>query len=100
MKSVKSEIKYPIIFIILSILFFASNLTFSYLQMGDVILWDIKNIKDAVLSGNLYFWNNAYFTISAPATVPIHPKSLLMTILPYKIYPQVTIIFHIAVMCY
>lgn len=100
MKSVKSEIKYPIIFIILSILFFASNLTFSYLQMGDVILWDIKNIKDAVLNGNLYFWNNAYFTISAPATVPIHPKSLLMTILPYKIYPQVTIIFHIAVMGY
>ena len=100
MKSVKSEIKYPIIFIILSILFFASNLTFSYLQMGDVILWDIKNIKDAVLNGHLYFWNNAYFTISAPATVPIHPKSLLMTILPYKIYPQVTIIFHIAVMGY
>ena len=100
MKSVKSEIKYPIIFIILSLLFFASNLTFSYLQMGDVILWDIKNIKDAVLNGNLYFWNNAYFTISSQGTVPIHPKSLLMTILPYKIYPQVTIIFHIAVMGY
>ena len=55
MKSLKNEIKYPIIFIILSILFFASNLTFSYLQMGDVILWDIKNIKDAVLNGKMLY---------------------------------------------
>ena len=69
MKSLKKEIIYPIIFAILSILFFYSNLTFSYLQMGDVLLWDIKNIKDAIFSGNLYFWNNAYFTIATSSTV-------------------------------
>ena len=44
-KLIKKEIKYPIIFAVLSVLFFYSNLTFSYLQMGDVILWEIKNIK-------------------------------------------------------
>ena len=100
MKSLKKEIMYPIVFILLSILFFYSNLTFSYLQMGDVILWDIKNIKDAIFSGNLYFWNNAYFTIATSAAVPIHPKSLLIALLPNDIYPQVSIIFHIAVMGY
>ncbi|MEI0516992.1 hypothetical protein [Brachyspira murdochii] len=100
MKSLKKEIIYPIIFLLLSILFFYSNLTFSYLQMGDVILWDIKNIKDAILSGNLYFWNNAYFTIASSSTVPIHPKSLFMAIFPTEIYPQITIIFHITVMGY
>ena len=100
MKSLKKEIIYPILFLLLSILFFYSNLTFSYLQMGDVILWDIKNIKDAILSGNLYFWNNAYFTIASSYTVPIHPKSLLMALLPTEIYPQVTIIFHITIMGY
>lgn len=100
MKSLKKEIIYPIIFALLSILFFYSNLTFSYLQMGDVILWDIKNIKDAIFNGNLYFWNNAYFTIAAPSTVPIHPKSLLIALLPNNIYPQVSIMFHITVMGY
>ncbi|MEI0447246.1 hypothetical protein R4J03_09315 [Brachyspira intermedia] len=100
MKSLKKEIIYPIIFAILSILFFYSNLTFSYLQMGDVILWDIKNIKDAIFSGNLYFWNNAYFTIATSSTVPIHPKSLLIALLPNTIYPQVSIMFHITVMGY
>ncbi|TVL81168.1 hypothetical protein A9X81_00590 [Brachyspira hyodysenteriae] len=100
MKSLKKEIIYPIIFSLLSILFFYSNLTFSYLQMGDVILWDIKNIKDAIFNGNLYFWNNAYFTIAAPSTVPIHPKSLLIALLPNNIYPQVSIMFHITVMGY
>ncbi|MEI0510413.1 hypothetical protein [Brachyspira intermedia] len=100
MKSLKKEIIYPIIFAILSILFFYSNLTFSYLQMGDVILWDIKNIKDAIFSGNLYFWNNAYFTIATSSTVPIHPKSLLIALLPNTIYPQVGIMFHITVMGY
>ena len=100
MKSLKKEIIYPIIFAILSILFFYSNLTFSYLQMGDVILWDIKNIKDAIFSGNLYFWNNAYFTIATSSTVPIHPKSLLIALLPNNIYPQVSIMFHITVMGY
>ncbi len=100
MKSLKKEIIYPIILALLSILFFYSNLTFSYLQMGDVILWDIKNIKDAIFSGNLYFWNNAYFTIAAPSTVPIHPKSLLIALLPTNIYPQVSIMFHITVMGY
>ena len=100
MKSLKKEIIYPIIFALLSILFFYSNLTFSYLQMGDVILWDIKNIKDAIFSGNLYFWNNAYFTIAAPSTVPIHPKSLLIALFPNDIYPQVSIMFHITVMGY
>uniref|UniRef100_UPI003F4BC689 hypothetical protein n=1 Tax=Brachyspira catarrhinii TaxID=2528966 RepID=UPI003F4BC689 len=100
MKSLKKEIIYPIIFAILSILFFYSNLTFSYLQMGDVILWDIKNIKDAIFSGNLYFWNNAYFTIATSSTVPIHPKSLLIALLPNNIYPQVSIMFHITIMGY
>ena len=100
MKSLKKEIIYPIIFAILSILFFYSNLTFSYLQMGDVLLWDIKNIKDAIFSGNLYFWNNAYFTIATSSTVPIHPKSLLIALLPNNIYPQVSIMFHITIMGY
>ncbi len=100
MKSLKKEIIYPIIFALLSILFFYSNLTFSYLQMGDVILWDIKNIKDAILSGNLYFWNNAYFTTASSSTVPIHPKSLLIAFLPNNIYPQASIMLHIAVMGY
>ena len=100
MKSLKKEITYPVIFILLSILFFYSNLTFSYLQMGDVILWDIKNIKDAIFSGNLYFWNNAYFTIASSSTVPIHPKALLIALFPNEIYPQMSIIFHIAVMGY
>lgn len=100
MKSLKKEIIYPIIFVLLSILFFYSNLTFSYLQMGDVILWDIKNIKDAISNGTLYFWNNAYFTIASSSTVPIHPKSLLMALLPTEIYPQTTVILHIAIMGY
>ena len=100
MKQLKQELIYPIIFFILSFLFFYTNLTFSYLQMGDVILWDIKNIKEAILAGHLYFWNNAYFTISAINTVPIHPKSLLMLIFPETIYPQVTVIFHLTIMGY
>ncbi len=100
MKHLKQEIIYPILFFILSFLFFYTNLTFSYLQMGDVILWDIKNIKEAILSGHLYFWNNAYFTISSINTVPIHPKSLLMLIFPETIYPQMTVIFHITIMGY
>ncbi|WP_297298610.1 hypothetical protein [uncultured Brachyspira sp.] len=100
MKSLKKEIIYPVIFVLLSILFFYSNLTFSYLQMGDVILWDIKNIKDAIFSGNLYFWNNAYFTIASSSTVPIHPKALLIALFPNEIYPQMSIIFHIAIMGY
>lgn len=100
MKSLKKEIIYPIIFALLSTLFFYSNLTFSYLQMGDVILWDIKNIKDAIFSGNLYFWNNAYFTTASSSAVPIHPKSLLIALLPNDIYPQISIMFHITVMGY
>lgn len=100
MNLLKKEIKYPVIFAILSILFFYSNLTFSYLQMGDVILWEIKNIKDAILNGNIYFWNNAYFTIASSSTVPIHPKSLLMAIFPVNIYPQITVMFHITIMGY
>ncbi|WP_241210455.1 hypothetical protein [Brachyspira hampsonii] len=60
----------------------------------------IKNIKDAILNGNLYFWNNAYFTIASSSTVPIHPKSLLIALLPNNIYPQVSIMFHITIMGY
>ena len=100
LKLIKKEIKYPIIFAVLSVLFFYSNLTFSYLQMGDVILWEIKNIKDAIANGNFYFWNNAYFTIATSSTVPVHPKSLLMFLLPVNVYPQVSVMFHITVMGY
>lgn len=100
LKLIKKEIKYPIILAALSVLFFYSNLTFSYLQMGDVILWEIKNIKDAIANGNAYFWNNAYFTIAASSTVPVHPKSLLMFILPVNVYPQVSVMFHITIMGY
>lgn len=100
LKLIKKEIKYPIIFAALSILFFYSNLTFSYLQMGDVILWEIKNIKDAIANGNFYFWNNAYFTIATSSTVPLHPKSLLIALLPVNIYPQVSVMFHITIMGY
>ena len=100
MKSIKKESLYLLVFILTSILFFYSNLTFNYLQMGDVILWEIENIKKAIYSGNLYFWNNAYFTISSSATVAIHPKSLLIAILPINIYPQVSIMFHIVIMGY
>ena len=57
LKLIKKEIKYPIILAALSVLFFYSNLTFSYLQMGDVILWEIKNIKYAIANGNIYFKN-------------------------------------------
>ena len=100
LKLIKKEIKYPIILAALSVLFFYSNLTFSYLQMGDVILWEIKNIKDAIANGNVYFWNNAYFTIAASSTVPVHPKSLLMFLLPVNVYPQVSVMFHITIMGY
>ncbi|WP_432633775.1 YfhO family protein [Brachyspira sp.] len=100
LKLIKKEIKYPVIFAVLSVLFFYSNLTFSYLQMGDVILWEIKNIKDAIANGNFYFWNNAYFTIAASSTVPVHPKSLLMFLLPVNVYPQVSVMFHITIMGY
>lgn len=100
LKLIKKEIKYPIILTALSVLFFYSNLTFSYLQMGDVILWEIKNIKDAIANGNFYFWNNAYFTIAASSTVPVHPKSLLMFLLPLNVYPQVSVMFHITIMGY
>lgn len=100
MKSLKIKIIYPIIFISMSILFFYSNLTFSYLQMGDVILWDIKNIKDAIFNGKLYFWNNSYFTTAVSYAVPIHPKSILIALFPINIYPQISIMLHIAIMGY
>ena len=100
LKPLKREIIYFVIFAILSILFFYSNLTFSYLQMGDVILWEIKNIKEAIANGNFYFWNNAYFTIATSSTVPLHPKSLLIALLPVNIYPQVSVMFHITIMGY
>ena len=100
LKLFKKEIKYPVIFAVLSVLFFYSNLTFSYLQMGDVILWEIKNIKDAIASANAYFWNNAYFTIATSSTVPLHPKSLLIAIFPVNIYPQISVMFHITIMGY
>ena len=100
LKPLKREIIYFVIFAILSILFFYSNLTFSYLQMGDVILWEIKNIKEAIANGNFYFWNDAYFTIATSSTVPLHPKSLLIALLPVNIYPQVSVMFHITIMGY
>lgn len=100
LKLLKKEIKYPIILALLSILFFYGNLTFSYLQMGDVILWEKQNIKEAIFEGKPYFWNNAYFTISSSATVPVHPSSLLIAIFPENVYPQITVMFHIAIMGY
>ena len=100
LKLIKKEIKYPVIFAVLSVLFFYSNLTFSYLQMGDVILWEIKNIKEAIANSNAYFWNNAYFTIATSSTVPLHPKSLLIAIFPVNIYPQISVMFHITIMGY
>ena len=100
LKLFKKEIKYPAIFAVLSVLFFYSNLTFSYLQMGDVILWEIKNIKEAIANSNAYFWNNAYFTIATSSTVPLHPKSLLIAIFPVNIYPQISVMFHITIMGY
>lgn len=99
-KSIKKEILYPVIFLILAILFFFSNITFSYLQMGDVILWEIENIKNAIFNHTPYFWNNAYFATSAPSTVSLHPRTILIALFPYKIYPQISIIFHIFIMGY
>ena len=91
----KKEILYPIIFFILSILFFYSNLTFSYLQMGDVLFWDFSNIKNALLNGIPYFWDDAYFTIQTTNTVIVHPRTLILLLFPVEMLPQMSIIFHI-----
>ena len=100
MNSFKKELIYPAIFFVLSVLFFYTNLTFSYLQMGDVLLWDINYIKSAIANKTPYFWNDAYFITQSLATVSLHPKSLLIMLLPVHIYPQATVIFHIFIMGY
>jgi len=96
----KKELLYPIIFFILSILFFYSNLTFSYLQMGDVLFWDFNNIKNALLNGMPYFWDDAYFTIQTTNTVIMHPRTLILLFFPIEMLPQMSIIFHIFIAGY
>lgn len=99
-KSKKSELIYLLIFVFLSVIFFYGNLGFSYLRMGDVILWEIENTKSAILERFPYFWNNAYFTLQNPVAVALHPRNLILLITPIKIFPQVSIIFHIFIMGY
>lgn len=99
-KAVNKEVLYPVIFIALSVVFFYGNLTFSYLQMGDVILWEIESIKNAIFNHTPYFWNNAYFTTSAPVTVSLHPRTIIIALFPYQMYPQISVMFHIFIMGY
>lgn len=96
-KTAKKEMLYILFFMVIAILFFQSNLTFSYLQMGDYIIAEFKNIKDALLK-TPYLWADYYFTVESAITTSIHPRNIILFFTSVEIFPQVSIIFHLFVM--
>ena len=94
------EILYLSIFLLLAFLFFYKNLTFSYLRTDDTIQWEYMRLKDAIQEGTPYVWNNLYFKLPSSSTVIIHPRTILLALLPISVFIQSSIIFHIFIFGY
>ena len=94
------EILYLSIFLLLAFLFFYKNLTFSYLRTDDTIPWYYLQLKEAMQEGTPYVWNNLYFKLPSSSTVIIHPRTILLALLPISVFIQASIIFHIFIFGY
>lgn len=93
-RAIINEILYLILFLLMACLFFYKNPAFSYLQMGDVLVWEFQNIKDSVLNG-IYTWENSYFKMPIVRMFNIHPRNLLLTLLSIPVFIQSSLIMHI-----
>ncbi len=99
-KNITIEILYLLLFLLLAFLFFYRNWNFSYLRTDDTILWHYEAIKTAIKNATPYMWNNSYFKLPHVDIVTLHPRLLLLSILPIHIFIQSSIMFHIFIFGY
>ncbi len=99
-KNIVREILYLLLFLFLAFLFFYRNWGFEYLRTDDTILWQYEAIKTAIKNATPYMWNNSYFKLPAVDIVTLHPRLLLLAILPIPIFIQSSIMFHIFIFGY
>ncbi len=99
-KSIVREILYLLLFLLLAFLFFYRNWSFSYLRTDDTVLWQYEAIKTAIKNGTPYMWNNSYFKLPSVDIVTLHPRLLLLALLPISVFIQSSIMLHIFIFGY